>query len=77
MSFSDIEYCLSGFFSITEEHHHFLGQADIIALIRDFVTFYPLCHGELFMVNGQGIIAVHITEESKSKVLLKDHGWLL
>ena len=73
----DTGYCLSGFFPITEEHHHFLGQADIIALIRDFVPFYPLCHGEFFMVNGQGIIAIYVTEKSKKQGTAEGPGLAL
>ena len=50
-----------------KEHHHFFGQTDVVSLVRDFVAFYPLCHGEFFMVNGEGVIAVYIAEKSKQQ----------
>ena len=62
-----VSFFLFGLFSVTKEHHHFFGQTDVVSLVRDFVAFYPLCHGEFFMVNGEGVIAVYIAEKSKQQ----------
>ena len=59
--------CLSGLFSSAEEHHHFFGQADVVALIGDFVSFYPLGHGEFFVIDSESIIAVYVAKESEKK----------
>lgn len=39
-------------------HHHFLGKADIIALIRDVFPIEPGGHGEFIVVYSEGVIAV-------------------
>ena len=62
-----VSFFLFGLFSVTKEHHHFFGQADVVALIGDFVPFYPLGHGEFFVIDSESIIAVYIAKESEKK----------
>ena len=50
-----------------KRHHHFLGKADIIALIRDVFPIEPRGHGEFVVVYSEGVIAVQITVEAKQK----------
>ena len=57
---------ISGF-SMLKCHHHLLGKADIIALIRDVFPVEPGGHGEFVVVYSEGVVAIQITVEAKQK----------
>ena len=48
-------------------HHHFLGKADIIALIRDVFPVEPGGHGEFVVVYSESVIAVQVAVKSEQK----------
>lgn len=50
-----------------KRHHHFLGKADIIALVRDILAVEPRGHGEFVVVYSEGVIAVQVTVEAEQE----------
>ena len=48
-------------------HHHLLGKADIITLIRNVFPVEPGGHGKLIVVYSQSVVAIQITVEAKQK----------
>lgn len=60
-----------------KRHHHFLGKADIIALIRDVFPIEPGGHGEFIVVYSEGVIAVQVTVEAEQESAGKRPCWLL
>ena len=54
-------------FSMLKCHHHFLGKADIIALIRNVFPVEPGGHGKLIVVYRQSVVAVQVAVKSKQK----------
>ena len=50
-----------------KRHHHFLGKADIVTLIRNIFPVEPGGHGKFAVVYSQSIIAVQVAVEAEQK----------
>ena len=48
-------------------HHHLLGKADIIALVRDILAVEPGGHGEFVVVYSEGVVAIQVTVEAEQE----------
>ena len=50
-----------------KRHYHFLGKADIVALIRNIFPVKPGGHGKFVVVYSESIVTVQIAVEAEQK----------